>query len=122
MRLIDADALKYRRKDYGGYDDVGADERKRGILYLFEEDIAAAPTIDAVEVVRCGDCKYYDETGWGFGFCYLEKWGESDIYPFTPPSVSQYGFCKWGDRREEDDNEDWYTELDDPKFDERSEE
>ena len=49
MRLIDADALKYRKKDYGGYDDVGDDERKRGILFLLKEDIAAAPTVDPVK-------------------------------------------------------------------------
>ena len=49
MRLIDADALKYRREDYGGYDDVGVDERKRGILYLLKKDIAAAPTIEPVK-------------------------------------------------------------------------
>ena len=49
MRLIDADALKYRKKDYGSYDDVGDDERKRGILFLLKEDIAAAPTVDPVK-------------------------------------------------------------------------
>lgn len=53
MRLIDADALKYRRKDYGGYDDVGDDERKRGILFLLKEDIAEAPTIDPVKWIPC---------------------------------------------------------------------
>ena len=46
MRMIDADALKYRHKDYGGYDDVSDEKRKRGILFLLEEDIAAAPTIE----------------------------------------------------------------------------
>jgi len=49
MRLINADALKYRREDYGGYDDVGDEERKRGILYLLEKDIAAAQTIEPVK-------------------------------------------------------------------------
>lgn len=67
MRPIDADTLKYRREDYGGYDDVGVDERKRGILYLLEKDIAAAPTIDTVKygnwikivdcnTVQCSEC------------------------------------------------------------------
>ncbi len=51
MRLIDADALKYRRKDYSGYDDVGDVERKHGILFLLEEDIATAPTIDENKLV-----------------------------------------------------------------------
>lgn len=46
MRPIDADALKYRRKEYGGYDDVPMDERRKGILYLFKEDIDEALTIE----------------------------------------------------------------------------
>ena len=45
MRIIDADALKYRRKEYGGYDDVSMKERKKGILYLLKEDIDDEPTI-----------------------------------------------------------------------------
>lgn len=49
MRPIDADSLKYRRKDYSGYDDVSDEERSRGILFLLKEDIAAAPTIDTVK-------------------------------------------------------------------------
>ena len=46
MRLIDADALK--AKAFG----------KRGGL-IHTSDIDAMPTVDAVEVVRCKDCKWY---------------------------------------------------------------
>ena len=49
MRPIDADALKYRRMDYGGYDDVTDEERKRGILYLLKKDVDAVQTIDTVK-------------------------------------------------------------------------
>lgn len=49
MRMIDADALKYRRKEFGGYDDVPMEERKKGILYLLKEDIDDALTIDPVK-------------------------------------------------------------------------
>ena len=68
MRLVDADSLKYRRANYGGYDDVGDEERKRGILFLLKEDIAAAPTIDPVrhgrwiwddEGYHCSECFYH---------------------------------------------------------------
>ena len=65
MRLIDADALKYRRKEYGGYDDVGDVDRKRGILYLLEEDIAAAPTIEPKKgkwIVLRSDGRFGKET------------------------------------------------------------
>ena len=48
MRLIDADALKYRRQFRIGYP----------VEYLGKCDILAAPTIDAVPVTRCKDCRY----------------------------------------------------------------
>ena len=54
MRLIDADSLKYRRKDYGGYDDVGEEERKRGILFLLKKDIDTAPTVATINPVKHG--------------------------------------------------------------------
>lgn len=50
MRLIDADALKYRRMEYGAHDDVPMEERKKGIMYLLKEDIDDAPTIDTEEL------------------------------------------------------------------------
>lgn len=40
------------------------------------------PTVDAVEVVRCKDCKYFESCSWSEH--------EDD------------GFCKWGERRESD--------------------
>lgn len=59
MRLIDADALKefiesayrplcddYHMKDY--------------VLNQILTDIKNAPTVDAVEVIRCKDCKWYE--------------------------------------------------------------
>ena len=44
MRLIDADALK--DKQFGAFG------------WLAGKDLTAAPTIDAVPVVRCRECKY----------------------------------------------------------------
>ena len=51
MRLIDADALNAY---WECFDDPDLDYE-----YVFKADIDAAPTIDAVEVVRCKDCKYW---------------------------------------------------------------
>lgn len=57
MRLIDADALKARIKEYGK---AIADERN---IFNFLDDVIEiakfveqAPTVDAVPVVRCKDC------------------------------------------------------------------
>lgn len=76
------------------------DERLRfeGVAIAIE----CLPRIDAVPVVRCKDCEHYDESGWGFGECHLERWGDGWAnYP--PPSVSEDGFCKWAKRSEECD-------------------
>lgn len=48
MRLIDADKLE--RQEYWG--------NERCFDYVDAEDIGNAPTVDAVPVVRCKDCKY----------------------------------------------------------------
>lgn len=52
MRLIDADKLE--RQEYWG--------NERCFDYVDAEDIDNAPTVDAVPVVRCKDCKYYKES------------------------------------------------------------
>lgn len=48
MRLIDADALLEKMKKTDRY-------------FNIKFDIEDAPTVDAVEVVRCKDCRYFDE-------------------------------------------------------------
>ena len=61
MRLIDADKLHYNRIRIahpdgiiGGYNAV-----------VMSAEIKDAPTVDAVEVVRCEDCKWWDKNSWG---------------------------------------------------------
>lgn len=48
MRLIDADAL------HATLDNCWSDD-----CFVFERYIDEAPTIDAVEIVRCRDCQYF---------------------------------------------------------------
>lgn len=55
MRLIDADALKRRAITVRFF---GKD-----IMMIPTAEIDEAPTIDAVEVVRCKECKY--KCSWG---------------------------------------------------------
>lgn len=52
MRLIDADALK---KHYAWWED---DRQK-----LFDSIVDSQPTVNAVPVVRCKDCKWYYRGG-----------------------------------------------------------
>lgn len=50
MRLIDVDKLE--RQEYWG--------NERCFDYVDAEDIDNVPTVDAVPVVRCRDCKHYE--------------------------------------------------------------
>ena len=52
MRLIDGDALMYEANSDGAYG------------YVDAKQISDAPTIDAVEVVRCRDCKHRYSDSW----------------------------------------------------------
>ena len=44
---------------------------------VYWHDIEAAPTVDAVPVVRCRECKYWKPTGCkaGYSFSYMEYIG-----------------------------------------------
>ena len=80
MRLIDADALWYSTFSC----EDAADVRK---------EIEIAPTVDAVEVVRCKDCRQWSrnvgvaDSPNGHCFCH-------DI------EMNGYDFCSYGERKE----------------------
>ena len=78
MRLIDADALIEEAYADGAYG------------YVDAKQIADAPAVDAVEVVRCRDCKYYD----GKWLCKISG----------VPSRKPCDFCSHGERKEGADN------------------
>ena len=62
MRLIDADEIKYREQlEWFG------NGRYEPMQFVYESDIDIQPTVDAVPVIRCKDCKYYRE-----GECWCE--------------------------------------------------
>lgn len=82
MRLIDADAFLER---------MSRTDRFFGVVF----DINDAPTVDAVPVVRCKDCKYRTkDTRWTrAGFC--GRRGAGDCFA-APPE----GYCSYGEREE----------------------
>ena len=89
-RYIDADALI--RKIQEGH--------KFGSLTITEL-ISEMPTADVVEVVRCEDCWFYERLNSACGNCHGERWGNG-FGNYPPPVVGIDGFCKWGERREDD--------------------
>lgn len=81
-RLIDKDALKagYIAWFYGG-------------RYIPERDVETAPEIDAVEVVRCKDCKHMIAQSY---MRYCTVWRAVNC-------AGDEGFCNYGERRGADE-------------------
>lgn len=88
MRTIDADKMILRYQSHPNrhsktylscitYEDV-----LDAVIYDLEQE----PTVDAVEVVRCGECRYYRNGG-----CLTGRYDLKDN-----------DFCSWGERREDD--------------------
>ena len=93
-RLIDAEALKERLKEHCVDGDSEATEWYS--MMGIDEEIDDAPTVDAVEVVRCKDC--------------LNSW----VMPKEMRNVGEYrcefwyaemycdDYCSYGERREDE--------------------
>lgn len=83
MRLIDGDALWERLNDEPWENNADRDEIALPI-------VDAAPTVDAVIVTRCKDCKYWTE----FGNCGHPR--QHGILPTAYP----YDYCSYGERKD----------------------
>lgn len=83
-RLIDADELLDWSEIIPLTDDGGID------INDFEEKLKTMPTIDAVQVIRCKDCKYYEEQDETIGTCLL-----------TESGAHIKGYCSWAEMKEE---------------------
>ena len=94
MRLIDADALL---KSAGIFEaKMAARGCGKSILHLAKvwlfNEVNKAPTIDAVEVVRCRECKYYSEKN---SECEHERWMDAEGWN---KDVDPDEFCSRGER------------------------
>jgi len=96
MRLIDADELILRleTQDYSGAPDTLEDWTPQDMTRAEIADIGKTPTIDAVPVVRCKDCKHSKQR-----FMEYERPG----MVFCPHTcggwVAEDWFCADGERR-----------------------
>ena len=101
MRTIDADALMKTVFN----DVVLVDGEVKGVGLILAETVDNAPTIDAVPVVRCRECKHrYTENCpmYFHDFYWLEGYGEY-VDDDTDPTEDDY-FCPKGERKEGADN------------------
>ena len=86
-RLIDANELIKEADADGAYG------------YIDAKQIAEAPTVDAVEVVRCRNCKHWKPSGSkaGNSFSDMEYIGGCE---FTKYYRRESDFCSWGKLKE----------------------
>ena len=88
-RLIDANVfIRDLTAMKSVYDAIALD----GMIKALKE----APTVDAVEVVRCKDCKHWEQTGRLLTYweCNIFGWIHGNGYPTKADD-----FCSYGERR-----------------------
>ena len=81
-RLIDANALKAKMIKTDRY-------------FYIKYDIDDAPTVDAVEVVRCKDCIHWHEPE---GVC-LKIYSDGAVSPYAWQDRKPEDFCSYGERK-----------------------
>lgn len=99
-RLIDADAILKKAKPMEELDGDGIPCEVMAVSAILIDD---APTVDAVEVVRCRDCKWYmpGDLFTDIMFCHRLKKenGKPAKYNYCADD-----FCSYGERKDDDGN------------------
>ena len=112
MRLIDANELKehlFVGADYDKAIDDGIAKTEEEVFAFqcgwndaLKSVVQFAPTVDAVEVVRCRDCKWYHNADDKYFPRTCDHWSEMFYHYEDWESVDENGFCSWGERREDE--------------------
>lgn len=103
MRLIDADNVVFELKrmlDIVDERNAKPDQKEefktiRTYVEWTKKVIHDTPTIDAVEVVRCKDCKHWK------GNDEPIPWSDDNVFIEVPCETKPMEFCSMGDRKEE---------------------
>lgn len=91
MRLGDLDAIeKFIENGLNNPDKLNA--FGHDAIEIMAE-VHYAPTIDAVPVVRCKDCKHYDQRG----YCDSEHWEDAEGWS---KAIEPDDFCSYGERKD----------------------
>ena len=94
MRLIDADKINYHEHtECMGHGDFET------VRTVTDKEIAEIPTVDAVPVVRCRDCKHWDSETW---FC--DNHSTFGHHGLDWNMFSEDDFCSYGERKDGDDD------------------
>lgn len=89
VRLIDADAIEHCLV-------IGGRRHGKTIISeIIRRAIQTAPTVDAVPVIRCKDCRYYD-----YGENPSESWSLCIAHINRYFQTCADNFCSWAERKE----------------------
>ena len=97
MRLVDADGILKADENSDKALVLGSGKSLEIAYALLKKKVADAPTVDAVVVTRCKDCKH------------LCVWNRKDIYAFCPKTNivflpfdkdTRTFFCSLGERKD----------------------
>ena len=105
MRLIDADALLEKTQFRLPTDNPIA-EIYAECVAIHRENIEEAPTIDAVPVVRCKDCKYSRERNSCEKKYLVEEvviCTNNDVHDDAWGAMYEDDFCSYGERKDDDE-------------------
>lgn len=107
MRLIDADQMAVDESEaYMSAQVQITDDLKWLVNFAahskIQRLIADTPTVDAVQVVRCKDCKHY--RNYPNGLCYLHTEPKPNVRGYSGDAVcvEPEDFCSYGERKEGD--------------------
>ena len=92
MRLVDVDALLFELANESFPQSCTYAQGRNGVI----ESIRNAPTIDAVPVVRCKDCKWFDKQR---RVCHDPRYGDG-YANYQPPNTNDEYWCADGERKD----------------------
>lgn len=93
MRLIDAEELErlfYEQVESGATD----------LFDAFDDALQDAPTVDAVPVIRCRECKHCRNLPNGLCYLYTEPYDNERGYKGEAVCVEPDDFCSCGERKD----------------------
>lgn len=87
-KYINADDIEYTKKTFCyGHGWYELDEREEtDVEFVLKKEIDEMPAADVVEVVRCGQCKFFQSSG-----CFIGIQGAQ---------ISSDNYCAWGQRKD----------------------
>ena len=91
MRLIDADKLKEYFKEYTTHSGIQV-SLDRYALKVIEEE----PTVDAVPVIRCRECRYFK---WNDCYAEIKREDGKKYYTSYIDSPNEDDYCSRAERR-----------------------